>query len=467
MPGDLQQFFYDDQIRRFLLQFTRMFSNFQVEYGREEDGSAALVRIPVRYGDASRHASTIIAENSKNKLPNVPMMTFHITDLKYARDRVQEPYFVDRKTFKQRTWDEESQSYEKTQGNAFSVERHMPVPYNLSLSLDIWTSNTQQKLQILEQLLSLFNPSLEIQSTDNYIDWTSLSVVELADVNWSSRSIPVGIDDDIDIATLRFEIPIWISPPAKVKKLGVVQKVIASVFDSNGDANDALLNNDLLLGTRQKITPYGYQALLVGNQLQLLRQNQVDTTEGTLEPTFAQDDNVLWTALIDNYGALRDGISQIRLESEHVDTEIVGTIALHPTDDRLILFSIDEDTIPQNTLAPLTAVIDPLASGPGAGLIPAASGQRYLLTESIGDDENVTPPEAWGGLVASVNDIIQYNGTEWEVVFDASNRTPDESTNITDFVTNITTEVQFKWTGVMWVKSYQGLYRGGEWSLVL
>ena len=134
MPGDLQQFFYDDQIRRFLLQFTRMFSNFQVEYGREEDGSAALVRIPVRYGDASRHASTIIAENSKNKLPNVPMMTFHITDLKYARDRVQEPYFIDRKTFKQRTWDEESQSYEKTQGNAFSVERHMPVPYNLSLS---------------------------------------------------------------------------------------------------------------------------------------------------------------------------------------------------------------------------------------------------------------------------------------------------------------------------------------------
>ena len=464
----MQQFFYDEQIRRFLLQFTRVFSNFQVEYGRTEDNSQkALYRVPVRYGDATRQAQTIIQQNSANSLPATPLMTFHVTNLNYARDRIQEPYFVQKQNVRQRYWDTESESYETTQGNAFTIEKMMPVPFDLEVNLDIWTSNTNQKLQLLEQLLTLFNPSLEIQSTDNYIDWTSLSVVELADVNWSSRSIPVGIDDDIDIATLRFEIPIWISPPAKVKKLGVVQKVIASVFDSNGDANDALLNNDLLLGTRQKITPYGYQALLVGNQLQLLRQNQVDITEGTLEPTFAQDDNVLWTALIDNYGALRDGISQIRLESEHVDTEIVGTIALHPTDDRLILFSIDEDTIPQNTLAPLTAVIDPLASGPGAGLIPAANGQRYLLTESIGDDENVTPPEAWGGLVAEVNDIIQYNGTEWEVVFDASNRTPDESTNITDFVTNITTEVQFKWTGVMWVKSYQGLYRGGEWSLVL
>lgn len=463
----VQQFFYDDQIRRFLLQFTRMFSNFQVEYGRDDSGAPTLTRIPIRYGDASRQASTIIAENSKNKLPNVPMMTFHVTELKYARERVQEPYFIDKKSFKQRTWDEDSQSFEKTQGNAFTVERVMPVPYNLSIQLDVWTSNTTMKLQILEQLLALFNPSMEIQSTDNYIDWASLTVVELGDVNWSSRSIPVGTDDTIDIATLTFELPIWISPPAKVKKLGVVQKVIASIFDANGDANEALINNDLLLGTRQKITPFGYQVVLIGNQLQLLRGKSVDSAEGTLDASVTQDDNVLWTALIDNYGKLRDGISQIRLESDYVDTEIVGTIALHPTDDRLILFSIDADTIPQNTLDPLTAVIDPLSSGPGEGLAAAVDGQRYLLTEAIGDSKNTTPASAWGSLVASVNDIIQYNGTSWEVVFNASERTPDYSSNITDFVTNTTTSIQYKWTGTMWVKSYQGLYKGGEWSLVL
>jgi len=37
-----QQFFYDEQIRRFLLQFTRIFSNFEVEYGKQEDGRFAL-----------------------------------------------------------------------------------------------------------------------------------------------------------------------------------------------------------------------------------------------------------------------------------------------------------------------------------------------------------------------------------------------------------------------------------------
>ena len=55
----VQQFFYDDQIRRFLLQFTRMFSNFQVEYGRDDSGAPTLTRIPIRYGDANVYPGII------------------------------------------------------------------------------------------------------------------------------------------------------------------------------------------------------------------------------------------------------------------------------------------------------------------------------------------------------------------------------------------------------------------------
>jgi hypothetical protein len=47
-----QMFFFDEQIRRYLLQFTRMFSLFEVEYGRDEQGIKDLVRVPIRYGDA-------------------------------------------------------------------------------------------------------------------------------------------------------------------------------------------------------------------------------------------------------------------------------------------------------------------------------------------------------------------------------------------------------------------------------
>jgi hypothetical protein len=463
----MAQFFYDEQIRRFLLQFARIFSNFDVEYGRNEEGTNhTLVRVPVKYGDWSRQAQTILQNNSASTMTSTPQMTFYITGLDYDRPRMQEPYYVSKINVRQRTYDEATDSYETTQGNAFTIDRLMPVPYTLTINLDIWTSNTNQKMQILEQILVLFNPALEIQSTDNYIDWTSLTVCELKSTKWSSRTVPVGTDNPIDIATLTFTVPIWISSPAKVKKLGVVERIIANIFDAQGDASNAILDNDLLLGTRQVFTPYGYQVLLIGNKLQALRQPQVvDPSNASLDPPNSPPSNLMWASVVGLYGTLRPGISLIKLLQPD-GTEVVGTIAFDPTDDRFLLYTIDEDTLPANTLAPLTAVINPLVSGPGAGLPAAAAGQRYLLTEATGEWDN-NSPIAWQGvsgqpLVAEANDIIEYDGTAWTIAFDNTS-SPD---NI-QYVTNITTSIQYKWTGQTWVKSYQGLYPGGEWSIVL
>ena len=467
----MQQFFYDEQIRRFLLQFTRVFSNFQVEYGRTDDNSAkALYRVPVRYGDATRQAQTIIQQNSANSLPATPLMTFHVTNLNYARDRIQEPTFVQKQNVRQRYWDTESESYETTQGNAFTIEKLMPVPFDLEVNLDIWTSNTNQKLQLLEQLLTLFNPSLEIQSTENFIDWTSLSVMYLEQVTWSSRSIPMGTDDPIDIATLRFVMPIYISPPAKVKKLGVVEKIVASVFDGNGDMAEAIFDSDLLLGTRQLFTPFNYQTLLIGNKLQVLETKAVVTNNSGVQVPTAPPSNLLWHTVVDLYGALRNGISQIRLDNPYDTSIIVGTVSYDPTDDRFLLFTVDTDTIPANTLDAVNAIVDPQAKGPDTinGLPAAAAGQRYLFINDTGSGSTEDPgfAQAWRGtdgstLVANTNDIVEYDGTRWNIAFDSSNES-----NI-QYVSNLTTSIQYRWAAGEWLKSYEGLYTEGNWSLVL
>jgi hypothetical protein len=467
----MQQFFYDEQIRRFLLQFTRVFSNFQVEYGRTEDNSQkALYRVPVRYGDATRQAQTIIQQNSANSLPATPLMTFHVTNLNYARDRIQEPYFVQKQNVRQRYWDTESESYETTQGNAFTIEKLMPVPFDLEVNLDIWTSNTNQKLQLLEQLLTLFNPSLEIQSTENFIDWTSLSVMYLEQVTWSSRSIPQGTDDPIDIATLRFVMPIYISPPAKVKKLGVVEKIVASVFDGNGDMSEAIFDSDLLLGTRQLFTPFNYQTLLIGNKLQVLETKAVVTNNSGVQVPTAPPSNLLWHTVVNLYGALRNGISQVRLDNPYDTSIIVGTVSYDPTDDRFLLFTVDADTIPANTLDAVNAIVDPQAKGPDTinGLPAAAAGQRYLFINDTGSGSTEDPgfAQAWRGtdgstLVANTNDIVEYDGTRWNIAFDSSNES-----NV-QYVSNLTTSVQYRWAAGEWLKSYEGLYTEGNWSLVL
>ena len=137
----MANFFYDAQIRRFLYQFARMFSNFEVEGGLDENGYPILVRVPIRYGDASRQAATILQENSASNLPCAPLMSFYIDSLKYDRPRMQEPHFIDKRHVKQREWDETSQTYEQAQGNAFDIScsqlRHYVHPDLSTLEISL------------------------------------------------------------------------------------------------------------------------------------------------------------------------------------------------------------------------------------------------------------------------------------------------------------------------------------------
>jgi hypothetical protein len=89
-----------------------------------------------------------------------------------------------------------------------------------------------------------------------------------------------------------------------------------------------------------------------------------------------------------------------------------------------------------------------------------------LLTESTGASANVGNPSAWLGtgaqpLIANANDIIFYDGVRWRIEFDSQNMSD------TQYVTNITTNIQYKWTSTAWVKSIDGLYQGGSWNLIL
>lgn len=460
-----QQFFYDEQIRRFLLQYIRAFSNFQVEYGKDRNGNTTLLTVPVKYGDSTRMVSSILRENSENKIIPTPMISCYITGLEYNPERRQDPTFVDKKHIRMRKFDINTNTYNTQQGNAFTIERLMPVPYTLQMATDIWTSNTNQKLQLMEQILVLFNPALEIQSTDNYLDWTSLSYIELQQVQFSNRSVPVGVDEQIDIATLSFTVPIFLTAPAKVKKLGVINKIVASIFDDQGGIAEGVIDGQILMGERMKFTPMNFGIIVLGNTIQILDRsetttNKVDYSPLNDPPEKVGTDDVSWAALINQYGEMQPGISQIRLETGG-SAEIVGTIAFHPSDPYKLLFTIQSDTIPTNDLPAVDKIINPLRSAPDAGLATAATGQRYLILNAIGDADNTDGPDAWGDLVAGANDVIEYTGNKWEVMFDSSNESGIH------YLTNSNTNLQYKYTGTEWVKSYEGEYRAGDWSIVI
>ena len=55
-------------------------------------------------------------------------------------------------------------------------------------------------------------------------------MVEIATPNFSNRSIPTGTESEIDVATLNFTMTSF-TFPTKVKKLGVVTQIIASIYN--------------------------------------------------------------------------------------------------------------------------------------------------------------------------------------------------------------------------------------------
>ena len=57
----MADYHYSGQIRRFLIQFGKIFSNWTVTKGKDSAGNLILMRVPVMYGDQSRQAAAAIA----------------------------------------------------------------------------------------------------------------------------------------------------------------------------------------------------------------------------------------------------------------------------------------------------------------------------------------------------------------------------------------------------------------------
>lgn len=434
-------------------------SNFGYKTGLDANGNSVITNIPVKYAETNRQASFILRNNSPASLLTAPSIACYVTGLTFDRERMQEPNFISKVNIRERQFDDNTNQYTSNSGQGYTVERHMPVPFDLQITADLWTTNTEQKLQILEQILVLFNPSLEIQTNSNFIDWTSLSVVNLNDITFSSRPIPMGTEDQYDIATMTFTIPIWLSPPVKVKKLGVIQTIIANMYDESGKISDEIINGTFM--ERQYITPTNFSLLLLDGVATLLSESDtIDNKNDSVSVPNKIGPNLSWNRLLELYGELRDNTSQIRLTLEN-GNDIIGTVARDPNDENKLLFSVDPDTIPTNTLTAINAIINPLTKAPGHGLPNAALGQRYLLVDDIGNANNTQPAIAWGNLIAYANDIVEFDGTNWIVSFNSQNHSAEE------YLTNAFTNIQYKWTGTQWVKSYEGEWPAGVWTVVL
>jgi len=406
------QYFYDGQIRRYITQIVRAFSNFSYR-----DGDGDIKVVPVLYGDITRQVGSIIRENSDNKLPSAPRMGVYVTSLQMDRSRLSDSSYVSKINLREKAFDENTSSYVAQQAKGYTVERLHPTPYTLSVNVDVWSTSTDQKLQILEQIFMLFNPDLEFQTSDNYVDWTSLSALYLEDINFSSRTIPVGTQDDIDVATLGFTAPIYISPPSKVKKLGIITDIITGVYSQDagtislegfnppttsdqGAASGVTVLPD---GTVVNLGNVGITSTSSVSNTGLDLSNPIVTSYRDFDVIINDDEaklaknkklrvgDISWLNIIEAElpAKYQPNISQIRLRRAELSGEIIGTFNIPSDDNHTMVINWDEDTLPSNTIitgptktdGTIDYIINPISFNPQTIKTP---GVRLLLLGPIG-----------------------------------------------------------------------------------
>lgn len=452
----MAQYFYDRQIRRYIQQFIRLFSGFSVQMGVNDDKLPIFQTVPVRYGDINRMAAHITRENSENIVNTVPFISCYVTSLDMAPTMRTYQNHVEKVQVYEKKVDQTTGQTTDELGNRYTIERYAPVPYTLVMNCDIWTSNTDQKLQLLEQIMVLFNPTLNIHTTDNPFDWSSLSFVEMTNSVWSSRSVGSGIDDIVDASTLTFSMPIYINPPAKVKQQKLIHTLINQLYSLDDDDLDNFRNNEPFDTTTLQytvVTFEDYKLSYENGTAYLLANNgsNISPKTGAL---------LEWENEIKPFGILREGISQIRLRRStdpgDVELDVIGRLSFDDTNPNALIVDIDPATIPSNTLTAIDAVVDPSKNFPGDGSVPApAVGQRYLLAATLPVTAN------WTMAVANINDIVEFNGTNWIVSFDS------QSVSTQQYVTNVASSDQLEWTGSEWINSFEGVYNAGFWRLYL
>ena len=213
-------YYYNKQLTNYLLQFMAIFSGLQVQVGKWNNEDEKLISVPIHYGDQDRVVAAILADNTQNKPIRLPVISAHLRGVEISKDRMHG------------TGIERRNTYIPVGGllpdDIKVVYQRTPTPYDLDIELSIWASNSDQHFQILEQIMPLFDPQLNIQVTDGVFDMARLTCVELTSGPTMDSTYPAAGDRRIARSVMSFKVPIWISTPAEVKR-NFVEKIFLRI----------------------------------------------------------------------------------------------------------------------------------------------------------------------------------------------------------------------------------------------
>ena len=216
----LGTYYYHEILRKTIVAFGTLFNDIEIKHRNNAGGDFSIIKVPIAYGPVQKFLARI--EQSPNVRKEVaitlPRMSFEMTGLSYDPSRKSSTM----QTFK---------AIDKTSKNATKLL--MPVPYNMSMRLSILSKLNEDALQIIEQILPIFQPHFNI-------------TVDLVSTIGEKRDIPItlngiSMDDQYEgdfttrralTYTLDFTVKTYLFGPVASSSDGLIREV---QVDYHGD----------------------------------------------------------------------------------------------------------------------------------------------------------------------------------------------------------------------------------------
>ena len=147
--------FYHESIRKVIVSFGTMFNNINLVRKDNSGNIIQSMKVPLAYGPREKFLVRLNedADLTKQVAITLPRIGFEIQNLEYDSARKLNRV----------------QRFKKVKGaNAKQLDaQYMPVPYNLSIELYVMAKQSDDALQIVEQILPYFQPDYTLTINDN------------------------------------------------------------------------------------------------------------------------------------------------------------------------------------------------------------------------------------------------------------------------------------------------------------
>ena len=199
----LGNYTYNKVIRKCVIAFGTLFNNIEV---RKETGGNTVqkMKVPLAYGPKQKFIARLEGQPELNKKVAItlPRISFELSGLSYDSSRKLSPITVD-----------------KVKEGKSVRQIYTPVPYNLDFNLSILSKTNDEALEIVEQIVPIFQPSynVTIKIIDDVNEMRDIAIV-LNSLNYSDEY--EGNFDQRKLTTIdaTFTVKAYIFGPTSVQK---------------------------------------------------------------------------------------------------------------------------------------------------------------------------------------------------------------------------------------------------------